>query len=188
MHDTLARPDARPGLPPTAVADAPPACSLLRLTAGGQTLALSIDGVREILEVGRLTAVPRTPPFVRGVMNLRGAVVPVIDLSARLGGAACTLGRRSCIVVVEGRDIAEGDDAGQAPLAFGLLVDGVHEVLDVDADGIEPVPPLGTLIDPRFLAGITRAHGELVAVLAVAQVLAPAELDAMIGGRASAGH
>ena len=71
------------------------------MAVGTADMAVHIDDVREILEVGRLTALPRTPEFVRGVMNLRGAVVPVIDLAARLGQPAITIGRRSCVVVVE---------------------------------------------------------------------------------------
>src|SRR3990167_6400143 len=72
-------------------------CSLLRMAVGDEAMAVSIDDVREILEVGRLTALPRTPDFVRGVMNLRGAVVPVVDLAARLGQPPITLGRRGCV-------------------------------------------------------------------------------------------
>jgi purine-binding chemotaxis protein CheW len=75
--------------------------SLLRMAVGDEDLAVPIDDVREILEVGRLTTLPRTPSFVRGVMNLRGAVVPVIDLAARVGQNAITIGRRSCVVVVD---------------------------------------------------------------------------------------
>jgi len=146
--------------------------SLLRLAVGAQTLAVSIADVREILQVGRLTPMPRTPAFVRGVMNLRGAVVPVIDLGARLGFAASEVGRRSCIVVVQ----VPQADANDPPLVAGLLVDAVFEVLQREPSAIEPAPDLGTVVPQRFLHGITRAEGQLVGVLALPVLLALTEL------------
>lgn len=157
-----------------------PQCSLLRMAVGPELLAVPIEAVREILEVGRLTPLPRTPDFVRGVMNLRGAVVPVVDLSARIGHGATTLGRRSCIVVVEVStgDAAddEGDSAYGQRLVIGLLVDAVYEVFDIDADSVEPVPVLGTRVRPDFLSGMTRARGEVIGVLALAHVLSATDL------------
>ena len=167
--------------------------SLLRMAVGGVAMAVPIDDVREILEVGRLTPLPRTPDFVRGVMNLRGAVVPVIDLAARVGMAPISIGRRSCVVVVEAEplviegDLAAGEAAGEAAgdalhgaLVVGLMVDAVYEVFDVMADGIEPPPALGTRIAADFLLGMTRAHGDLIGVLALDRVLAQQELSALI--------
>lgn len=170
--------------------------SLLRMSVGGEVVAVPISEVREILQVGRLTAMPRTPAFVCGVMNLRGAVVPVIDLAARLGGDATVVGRRSCIVVVDGNDLRSALQAGQAvddgsddddddhthgkPMVVGLLVDGVYEVFDIAAAEIEPVPVLGTQVEGRFLDGMARARGQVLGVLALARVLAPAELGALI--------
>lgn len=167
--------------------------SLLRMAVGPESMAVPIDDVREILEVGRLTALPRTPEFVRGVMNLRGAVVPVIDLAARLGQAPIQLSRRSCVVVVEAGSPADGSladsqsdaddeaaDANSATLVVGLLVDAVYEVFDVAASSIEPVPALGTRIDASFLRGMTRAHGEVIGLLALERVLAQRELSALI--------
>ena len=185
-----ASPLVAPSAPPLA-AEPPP--SMLRMAVGGQDLAVAIDDVREILEVGRLTALPRTPDFVRGVMNLRGAVVPVIDLAARVGQPAITIGRRSCVVVVKADppatdDASAGaaDEAADAPaheantLIVGLLVDAVFEVFDAPASGIEPVPPLGTRIAPAFLRGMTRNRGEVIGVLALDRVLAQQELSALI--------
>ena len=169
--------------------------SLLRMSVGGEVVAVPISEVREILQVGRMTTMPRTPAFVCGVMNLRGAVVPVIDLAARLGGAATAVGRRSCIVVVDGNDLrsalqaghdedhGDGDEHGHAhgkPMVVGLLVDGVYEVFDIPAAEIEPVPVLGTQVAGRFLDGMARARGQVLGVLALARVLAPAELGALI--------
>jgi purine-binding chemotaxis protein CheW len=158
--------------------------SLLRMAVGDEDLAVPIDDVREILEVGRLTTLPRTPSFVRGVMNLRGAVVPVIDLAARVGQNAITIGRRSCVVVVETEPLQDDDgddsDGHAGTMVVGLLVDAVYEVFDAPAHGEEPVPTLGTRIDASFLRGMTRARGEVIGVLALDRVLAQHELSALI--------
>jgi purine-binding chemotaxis protein CheW len=174
-------------------ADAGPSVSLLRMSVGSEVLSLPIDEVHEILQVTRMTPLPRTPAFVRGVMNLRGAVVPVIDLAARLGQPATVLGRRSCIVVVscgsshEATDTEGGEDAdgsteapGDAPLTVGLLVDAVFEVFDRGSHEIEPAPALGTRVATDYLRGITRAAGALVGVLSLARVLAARELTEAI--------
>lgn len=170
--------------------DADTGISLLRMAVGDDAVAVSIDDVREILEVGRLTALPRTPDFVRGVMNLRGAVVPVIDLVARLGHPPTQIGRRSCVVVVESAADSDGGgdaDAGGSErhaetLVVGLLVDAVYEVFDAPPGEFEPVPPLGTRIDPSYLRGMSRVRGEVIGVLALERVLAQHELGALIAG------
>lgn len=160
-------------------------CSLLRMAVSDLVLAVSIDDVREILQVTRLTPLPRTPDFVRGVMNLRGAVVPVIDLSVRLGRQPTELGRRACIVVVEcGSAGDEGEGAAPVSTAMGLLVDAVFEVFDRRLGEIEPPPTLGTTVEPAFLRGITRAEGALVGVLALSQVLGEAQLRQAIAQHA----
>jgi purine-binding chemotaxis protein CheW len=165
--------------------------SLLRMAVGPETLAVSIEHVREILEVTRLTPLPRTPAFVRGVMNLRGAVVPVIDLSARVGLGQTVIGRRSCIVVVESPRVApteEADDAEDAcdePLTVGLLVDAVYEVFDTTSSRIEAVPGLGTRIPPEMLAGMARNRGEVIGMLALARVLSSSELTELIARHAT---
>ncbi len=172
----------------TPVASAPVAApqprSLLRLQSGGQVLAVPIEAVREILEVGRLTPLPRTPSFVRGVMNLRGAVVPVVDLSARLEHGVSPIERRTCIVVVEVAADVE-DDAGDEDhygrtLVVGLLVDAVYEVFDTDDGQIEPVPMLGTRVRADFLAGMTRARGQVIGVLNLPRVLSAVDLASLI--------
>lgn len=151
---------------------------LLRLASGGERLAVPIGSVREILEVGRLTPVPRTPDFIRGVMNLRGAVVPVLDLSARLGLQSTTLARRTAIVVVESR-------AGEAQtLVVGLLVDAVYEVLDVAGQRVEAVPSLGVAIPAAFLHGMVNVKGGFVGILNLVQLLDLETLARLIGDAA----
>jgi purine-binding chemotaxis protein CheW len=160
--------------------------SLLRMAVRTETLAVPIEQVREILEVTRLTPLPRTPDFVRGVMNLRGSVVPVVDLSSRLGLGNTVLGRRSCIVVVESPQTQAAEEATDDEavigdtLVVGLLVDAVYEVFDTSSSRIEPVPQLGTRIPPEMLAGMARARGEVIGMLALAKVLSGAELTDLI--------
>jgi len=157
--------------------------SLLSMSVSGQPFAVPISEVREILEVSKLTPVPRTPDFVCGMMNLRGSVVPVIDLSVRLGGTRTTLGQRTCIVITQAQDLlpSNAQAHSRAPqLVVGMLVDSVHEVFDIAADALESVPALGTSVEARYLAAMTRAHGQVFGVLALDRVLAPSELGAMI--------
>jgi purine-binding chemotaxis protein CheW len=165
--------------------------SLLRMAVGTEILSVPIEHVREILEVSRLTPLPRTPSFVRGVMNLRGAVVPVIDLPARLGLPPTVLSRRSCIVVVESPDAPLTEEATETleevsgSLVIGLLVDAVYEVFDTTAARIEAVPTLGTRIAPEMLAGMTRARGEVIGMLALSRVLSRSDLTDMIAQHAN---
>lgn len=177
---------------PHPTASEAPGCSLLRMAVGDDAVAVPIDDVREILEVGRLTALPRTPDFVRGVMNLRGAVVPVIDLVARLGHPPAQIGRRSCVVVVESAPPADDSTGADADadtgspnvetLVVGLLVDAVYEVFDAPPGDFEPVPQLGTRIHASYLRGMSRVRGEVIGVLALERVLAQHELGALIAG------
>lgn len=159
-----------PDKPPTDVRQ------VLRLAAGRQSLLVPIDAVREILEMGSLTQVPQAPALLRGVMNLRGAVVPVIDLAARCGLPPCQIGRRSAIVVVE----VPGDEV-QSQFVAGLLVDAVYEVLDAAIDRIEPVPTLGVDMPAAFLVGMLRLDTGYAAWLSLEQLLAPAQLSDLIG-------
>lgn len=175
----------------SAAINADAAQSLLRMAVGPEILAVPIQQVREILEVSRLTPLPRTPSFVRGVMNLRGAVVPVIDLSARLGMKPAVLGRRSCIVVVESHQELPDDEAADVEedltgsLVVGLLVDAVYEVFDTLSSRIEGVPSLGTRIPGDMLAGMTRARGEVIGLLALSRVLSARELTALIASHSA---
>ena len=168
---------------PLAAEGAGAAHQYLRLAVGNELYAVPIACVREILEVGRMTALPMTPDFVRGVMNLRGAVVPVIDLHARFGRGAAELGRRSCIVIVE----TDGGPAGASPgkQVLGALVDGVSEVMEIPADAIEPAPPLGTRIPPEFILGMAHNHGQLDVVIDLGRTLAEDDLADLIGAHAA---
>lgn len=172
-----------------AAAPTPPASAqYLSFSLGTEVFALDIRGVREIIQFGTLTTVPLMPRFLRGVINLRGAVVPVIDLVARLGHPPAQIGRRSCVVVVESApqtDVsadtkAEADGPHAETLVVGLLVDAVYEVFDAPPGDFEPVPQLGTRIDASYLRGMSRVRGEVIGVLALERVLAQHELGALI--------
>lgn len=154
----------------------------LRLGVGAEMYAAPIAAVREILEVGQLTVLPQTPPFVRGVMNLRGAVVPVIDLGARFGAAPAALGKRSCIVVVDiagDRGAADGE-ALVARHVVGMLVDAVYEVFEAADSALEAVPPMGTRVAPEHLQAMARVRGQVCGVLALDHLLGQAELASLI--------
>ena len=171
MHTPSPQAPAQP-TPSALRADEPR--QLLRMALGQSMYAIEIDRVREILKVASLTELPLMPPFMRGVMNLRGAVVPVIDLAARLGLGSTTLERRTCIVVLEAQS---ADDHGQEQ-RLGVLVDAVYEVLDVPPAGLEAVPAFGTPVAVHHLKGIARAGGQMVPVLDCERVL---ELDELAG-------
>ncbi len=151
----------------------------LRLSVADHVCAVPIERVKEILQVGRLTTMPRTPAVVRGVMNLRGAVVPVVDLGERLADRPVVLGRRSCIVVVE---LAGSEDYGAATM--GLLVDAVYEVADIAPDAVSAVPPLGTPVPADFLRGILQLDRQPVHLLEIDRVLAQPELAELIASHA----
>jgi purine-binding chemotaxis protein CheW len=149
----------------------------LTLMVGGELFAVTLSAVHEILQVCAMTPLPMTPAFVRGVMNLRGAVVPVLDLNARFGRPRAELTRLSCIVIVQVE--REHDDAPAAQ-PMGLLVDAVQEVLAISAEQMEPVPPIGNRIAPDLISGIAKVRGELCPVLALRQVLDAALLARLI--------
>ena len=140
--------------------------------------ALGILNIKEIIEFGSLTEVPMMPAFVRGVINLRGAVVPVIDLMARFGGKSATVQRRTCLVIVE----APVDDGNQD---IGIMVDAVSAVLEIPGEEIEPPPAFGARIRTDFIAGMARREGRFVILLEVGRVFSIDEL-AGIGALAGA--
>lgn len=127
--------------------------------------AIDILQIREIIEFGQLTEVPMMPRSVRGVINLRGSVVPVIDLSARFGKEATLIRRLTCVIIVE----VEFESKFQV---VGLMVDGVNEVMDIVADDVESAPSFGTLISPEFILGMAKvADGGFITILDLKRVL-----------------
>lgn len=141
----------------------------LTFSLGGEMFAVGILNVKEIIEYGHLTEIPMMPSFIRGVINLRGAVVPVIDLAARFGGESTQVGRRSCIIIVE---VADGDMIQDV----GVLVDSVSAVLDIPDSEIEPPPAFGARIRTDFIEGMGKIAGKFVIILNVQRVLSVEEM------------
>lgn len=145
----------------------------LTFMLGGETFAMGILGIKEIIEYSTLTEVPMMPPSVRGVINLRGSVVPVVDLAVRFGRAPAAVTKRTCIVIVE----VSLNDSRQD---VGVVVDSVNEVLEIPQENIEPPPSFGTHIRADFIQGmgkIDNARGRaFVILLEVNHVLALDEL------------
>jgi len=151
----------------------------LTFALGGEMFAVGILNVKEIIEYGNLTEIPMMPAFIRGVINLRGAVVPVIDLAARFGGHASAVGRRTCIVIVEVQD----DDARHD---IGIMVDAVSEVLDIPDSEIEPPPSFGARIRADFIFGMGKVQGKFVIILNINRVLSVEEIARLTGAESAA--
>jgi len=113
----------------------------------GEEYAISILQVTDIIECGVVTRVPGTPPWIRGVHNLRGTVVPVIDLAIKFGLPATEVTRRTCVVIVE---LRVDDEA----VIMGVMADSVHQVADFTAEQIQPAPSFGPRIRAGYLLGM----------------------------------
>ena len=144
---------------------APDSTQYLTFTLGGEMFAIAILGVKEIIEYTSLTDVPMMSDCIRGVINLRGAVVTVMDLSVRFGRAPSPVTKRTCIVIVE----IEEDGERQV---VGVMVDAVNAVLDIADSEIEPAPAFGAQLRRDFIAGMGKIGGRFVILLAIDQVFA----------------
>jgi len=135
----------------------------------GEEYAVGILRVKEIIEFERVTRVPAMPVHVRGVINLRGAVLPVVDLAAKFGLAPSEPSRTTCIVIVE-------TQTGGEFVVVGLMADAVSEVVDIGDDSIEPPPSFGTHVRVDFLTGMGKLDNRLVLILDLDRVLSPVEI------------
>lgn len=144
----------------------------LTFLLGGEMFAIGILNIKEIIEYGNLTSVPMMPGFIRGVINLRGRVVPVIDLSVRFGRKAGEPTKRTCNVILE---VESGDER----LDVGVVVDAVSEVLEIPVGDIEPPPSFGAKVRADFIAGMGKVAGKFVIILNLAKVLSVDELVAL---------
>ncbi|MCP9758054.1 purine-binding chemotaxis protein CheW [Aquitalea sp. S1-19] len=142
----------------------------LTFTLRGEVFAVAILNVKEIIEYGTVTEIPMMPGFIRGVINLRGSVVPVIDLSCRFGDHATEVSRRTCIVIIE---LQEGDQRQD----IGVMVDAVLEVLEIAPAEIEPAPSFGARIRTDFIQGMGKVNGKFVIILEVLRVLSVEEIS-----------
>lgn len=154
--------------------DAAPRGSAQYLTfmLGTESYAIGILSIKEIIGYTSMTEVPLMPAFVRGVINLRGAVVPVMDLQARFGQPVSAVTKRTCIVIVE-------VNTPSGAQVMGVVVDAVNAVLDIGAADIEPAPAFGTRIRADFIEGMGKVQGRFVILLDVNTVLGLDDLELM---------
>jgi purine-binding chemotaxis protein CheW len=153
----------------------------LTFMLGGEVFAIGILSIKEIIEYDSLTAVPMMPPCIRGVINLRGAVVPVMDLSARFGKPATAVTKRTCIVIVEIDADGERQDVG-------VTVDAVNEVLEIPPADIEPAPSFGANISTDFIHGMGKLNGKFVIILNTDHVLSVDDVAALAHAGTMATH
>jgi purine-binding chemotaxis protein CheW len=144
----------------------------LTFTLGSESYGIPVMKVREIIRLCPITRVANMPPHVRGVINLRGKVIPVVDLRTRFGLASGGDHDRTCIVVTQ---VAASDGPGARP--YGVIVDAVEEVATFAADDIQPTPDFGGAIDTRFITGMAKA-GDGVKALVDLDAIAAAEVTA----------
>lgn len=146
----------------------------LTFMLGGEMFSIDILSIKEIIWYANLTEVPMMPPCIRGVINLRGAVVPVMDLSQRFGRPSTPVIKSTCIVIIE---VASGNEGEHQNM--GVVVDSVQAVLEIAATDIEPTPSFGAKIRPDFIEGIAKVTGKFVILLNVNRVLSTEEIGAM---------
>jgi purine-binding chemotaxis protein CheW len=147
---------------------------------GHDVFALGVDTVREVLEMMPVTAIPRTPRFMLGVVNLRGRAVPVVDLRLQFGLPVGEDTVETCIIIVE------VDFMGERNL-IGGVADSVREVVDLNPEAIEPPPSMGTSVSVEFIQGIARQGDGFVIILDIEQVFSARELSVVGSTGAAAG-
>lgn len=150
----------------------------LTFLLGGEVFAIGILVIKEIIEYGNVTVVPMMPGFVRGVINLRGSVVPVIDLAARFGRKPVQQTRRTCIVIIEVEADGERQDVG-------VVVDAVNAVIEIAGDQIEPAPAFGARIRSDFIHGMGKVADKFIIILNADKVLSMDDLALLRNGSAS---
>lgn len=146
----------------------------LTFTLAEEDYGLEILKVREIIGMMDITAVPQTPVYVKGVINLRGRVIPVIDLRLKFGLEEAEYGERTCIIVVEVQSQV-------GSVQMGVVVDSVSEVLNINGDDIEPPPSFGARLNTQYILGIAKAKGTIKILLDIDRVLSGEEMAGLEG-------
>lgn len=144
----------------------------LTFRLGDEEYGLEILKVQEIIQLQSITRIPRTPNCVRGVINLRGKVIPVVDLRAKFGLGAAEDTERTCIIVVQ-------IHSGESLLVIGILIDEVREVLDIRAESIEEAPDFGSSVDTEFILGMGKVNGAVKILLDIDKVLTSDDLQSL---------
>lgn len=153
----------------------------LTFLTAGEEYAISIVKVREIIEYEIVTTVPNTPPWVSGVTNLRGKVVPVVDLAVKFGLPASRVTKFSCIIITD--VLFQGEN-----LTMGVLADSVSQVIDLSADDIEKTPPFGTRVKTEYLLGMGAIGKKFCLILDIDKVLSAEEMLAVTESIAEEAH
>ena len=157
-------------------AQAGPLREYLTFTLGPEEYAIDILRVQEIRGYDQVTAIANTPKFIKGVINLRGAIVPIIDLADRFGHGLSPLGARTCIVIVE---ILDEDETH----LMGALVDAVSAVVEIEADALRQAPAFGSRVRSEFIEDMARLDERFITLLRMEQVLSVEQIAAMAGLR-----
>lgn len=140
----------------------------LTFTLGEELFAIDIGSVREILDDKKITKVPRTPNYMRGVLNLRGHAVPVVDLRQKFGMAPTEMTVNTCVIITE---ISLDNDS----VIIGALADSVQEVLEIEPNQIDPPPRMGTAIGAKFIHGMGKRNERFIMILNIDQVFEDAD-------------
>ena len=133
---------------------------------------IGILKVKEIIGIMTITSVPRTPEFLKGVINLRGKVIPIVDLRLKFSIEAIPYTERTCIIVVE-------IDSNDATVLIGIVVDAVSEVLNIKEADIEETPTFGTELDTEYILGMAKMEGSVKILLNIDKVLSPKEIEGL---------
>ena len=141
----------------------------LTFRLGEEVFALDIGKVREVLDFTSITKVPQTPDFMKGVINLRGSVVPVVDMRLKFGMSETERTVNTCIIIVE---ISLDNET----TVLGALADSVQEVIELEPDGIEPAPKIGARLKTDFIRGMGKRDGRFIIILDIDRVFSSDEL------------
>jgi len=144
-----------------------------------EIFALDISKVKEVLDFTEITKIPKTPEFMKGVINLRGGVVPVVDMRLKFGMSETAKTVNTCIIIVE--VTIEGETT-----VLGALVDSVQEVMDLEPGQIEPAPRIGTRLRTEFIRGMGKRDNHFIMILDIDKVFSADELAAVENAGASA--
>ncbi len=146
----------------------------LTFKLGAEVFAVDIVQVREVLDYSAATRVPRAPDYIRGVINLRGSVVPVVDLKQKFGMGTTDQAVNTCVIITE-------VDADGEKTVLGMLADSVQEVLNLDPEDIAPLPGIGTNVKIEFIKGMGKRDGRFIMILDIDRIFSSADAAAVPG-------
>ncbi|MFW6428658.1 MAG: chemotaxis protein CheW [Desulfosalsimonas sp.] len=144
----------------------------LTFLLGEESYGIEILKVQEIIGMQTITRIPRTPEYVKGVINLRGKVIPVIDLRLRFGMEEAEVSRKTCIIVVQ-------VTRAETSVTMGIVVDEVSEVLEISAEEIEPPPGFGTSVETSFVLGMAKIENSVKILLDIDRIMTEGEMEAL---------